>query len=677
MAACGRLADEVGIALGGHTEHEEGGPHAELVEQRQHGLGLALERRPASIPVGTAEAPVDELVPVLEVDAQQEHGAEDTGTRIREALPRLLLRARRRLPARRDGGRLRGHAGAEARAEPGAGPANHEDLLAGLRVRPRTSALVSFKLRKGDRATLEVVDADGDVVRTLFRGPPLRAGAARGRLGRQGRRAAASFPTATTARACAWRDAHRTITFPNEMRVDTERPRIERFSVSRRVISPDGDGRADGVSVSYRLNERAHAIRLLVNGKQRGASSVRRRPRAVQWFGRFRGRVRAARHVPARRSSAVDDAGNRSERVPAGTGARALPRARPRPHLAPRRNALRCARPHRRPRLPLAASPRGRGRSTARYLVLRAPRKPGRYRLFVERERPRRLGARRGDGRRAVSVELARLGAALGGRRAGRAARRAAAATPGSRVSQRSPSAARCSPATSCRAARRSCSRRRSSSGSRSPPPARSCCAGGRGSCRFAALACVPARIPVDVGDTEANLLLPLYAVIAAAGAALAWSLFRGEGEARELGPGRLAAGRLRRVRRRLALRGATTRGRARSRCSSSCCPFGVLAVCLARLPWRRVPVGYALRRSSARWRVSFAAIGVFQWITRDVFWNPKVIVGNAYAPFYRVNSVFWDPVDLRALPRDRDPREPRARCSAGRRAASRGARPC
>src|SRR4029078_8729583 len=39
-----------------------------------------------------------------------------------------------------------------------------------------------------------------------------------------------------------------------------------------------------------------------------------------------------------------------------------------------------------------------------------------------------------------------------------------------------------------------------------------------------------------------------------------------------------------------------------------------------------------------------FAAIGVYQDATRDVFWNPKVIVGNAYAPFYRVNSVFYDP---------------------------------
>jgi O-antigen ligase len=36
--------------------------------------------------------------------------------------------------------------------------------------------------------------------------------------------------------------------------------------------------------------------------------------------------------------------------------------------------------------------------------------------------------------------------------------------------------------------------------------------------------------------------------------------------------------------------------------------------------------------------------VGLYQWVTRDVFWNPKVIVGNAYAPFFRVNSIFWDP---------------------------------
>jgi O-antigen ligase len=39
--------------------------------------------------------------------------------------------------------------------------------------------------------------------------------------------------------------------------------------------------------------------------------------------------------------------------------------------------------------------------------------------------------------------------------------------------------------------------------------------------------------------------------------------------------------------------------------------------------------------------------IGIVQYETRDIFWNPKVRVDNAYAPsgwFYRVNSVFYDP---------------------------------
>ncbi len=39
-----------------------------------------------------------------------------------------------------------------------------------------------------------------------------------------------------------------------------------------------------------------------------------------------------------------------------------------------------------------------------------------------------------------------------------------------------------------------------------------------------------------------------------------------------------------------------------------------------------------------------YAAVGGYQWFTRDVFWNPSVKVFNAYAPFFRVNSVFWDP---------------------------------
>src|ERR671937_1389904 len=49
-------------------------------------------------------------------------------------------------------------------------------------------------------------------------------------------------------------------------------------------------------------------------------------------------------------------------------------------------------------------------------------------------------------------------------------------------------------------------------------------------------LACVPARIPVRVGGTEANLLVPLYAVVAGAALLLAWEFLRGDERSRELG---------------------------------------------------------------------------------------------------------------------------------------------
>ena len=38
-----------------------------------------------------------------------------------------------------------------------------------------------------------------------------------------------------------------------------------------------------------------------------------------------------------------------------------------------------------------------------------------------------------------------------------------------------------------------------------------------------------------------------------------------------------------------------------------------------------------------------FAAVALWQFATKDVFWNPKIIVGNEYAAFFRVNSLFCD----------------------------------
>src|SRR5581483_11362252 len=71
--------------------------------------------------------------------------------------------------------------------------------------------------------------------------------------------------------------------------------------------------------------------------------------------------------------------------------------------------------------------------------------------------------------------------------------------------------------------------------------------------------------------------------------------------------------------------------------------PFAVVALSVARLPWSRVGVRVLYAEVTLMGLV-FAAIGLYQYETREIFQNPKVINSNAYAPFFRVNSVFWDP---------------------------------
>jgi O-antigen ligase len=71
--------------------------------------------------------------------------------------------------------------------------------------------------------------------------------------------------------------------------------------------------------------------------------------------------------------------------------------------------------------------------------------------------------------------------------------------------------------------------------------------------------------------------------------------------------------------------------------------PFGLVAIGFARLPWRGRWLTW-LWGGLVATALLYALVGGYQWLTRDVFWNPSVKVFNAYAPFFRVNSVFWDP---------------------------------
>ncbi len=158
----------------------------------------------------------------------------------------------------------------------------------------------------------------------------------------------------------------------------------------------------------------------------------------------------------------------------------------------------------------------------------------------------------------------------------------------------------------------------------------------------FLALAAAPARIPVSVGETEANLLIPLYAIIGAAALALAWSLARDEPRSAELGPLRWPLALV------VAWLGISAAWANDQREASIdvlffVAPFAILALLVARLPWRRAPLHW-LGAQLLAMALIFAGAGIYQWIARDVFWNPKVEIGNVFQSFFRVNSLFWDP---------------------------------
>ncbi len=157
------------------------------------------------------------------------------------------------------------------------------------------------------------------------------------------------------------------------------------------------------------------------------------------------------------------------------------------------------------------------------------------------------------------------------------------------------------------------------------------------------ALACVPVRLPIDLGGQDYNLLVPLYLVIGAATLVLAYELLHGDERSRELGPiawplaAFVAWSAI-----SLAWSGDVREGAIML--DAFLIPFTLLAVALARLAWPRRLL-LALLGELAAMALVFTVVGIYQWQTREVFWtNPKLNVSNAYAPFFRVNSVFWDP---------------------------------
>ena len=161
------------------------------------------------------------------------------------------------------------------------------------------------------------------------------------------------------------------------------------------------------------------------------------------------------------------------------------------------------------------------------------------------------------------------------------------------------------------------------------------------------AVAALPFRVPVSIGDSAANLLLPLYAVIAAGTLAYAWRALRWGGPDAEREP------LLRRLTWAFAavlvLYGlqATYSTDVEQAIKNVCLfyvPFALLFLLLLEVAWstrllrwsRCVTVGLAL---------VFAAIGCVEFATGHLLiTNEKVVEANDLLPYFRVNSLFFDP---------------------------------
>ena len=107
------------------------------------------------------------------------------------------------------------------------------------------------------------------------------------------------------------------IELQNEIRVDTTPARVTVTSVAPRIISPDGDGRAERVRVGYAADEPVQAV-LRVGGIRRVLEQGVPPPGQLEWFGRVDERPVRARTYPLTAGRGTDLAGNRSRPVGGG-----------------------------------------------------------------------------------------------------------------------------------------------------------------------------------------------------------------------------------------------------------------------------------------------------------------------------------------------------------------------
>ena len=153
----------------------------------------------------------------------------------------------------------------------------------------------------------------------------------------------------------------------------------------------------------------------------------------------------------------------------------------------------------------------------------------------------------------------------------------------------------------------------------------------------------LPIRVPISVGGTDANLLIPLYGVIVLGLITWAWQARGDSGSRRWTStvldlPLMLFAGFT-----LVSLCWSSDIPEAATKITFFWIPFLLLYVVAVQL-WRRGRALPVLAITTMAMAIPVSLLAVGEYISRGVLWNHRLEQANVYSRFFRVNSIFYDP---------------------------------
>jgi O-antigen ligase len=160
----------------------------------------------------------------------------------------------------------------------------------------------------------------------------------------------------------------------------------------------------------------------------------------------------------------------------------------------------------------------------------------------------------------------------------------------------------------------------------------------------IAALAVLPLRVPLDIGGETANLLVPLYLVIAAGAIASLIELRPPSLRAPDSWP-RWLRYALAATLVLYALQASYSKdvSNAIENAGFFLVPFAVMFALLLEVDWTRRLLGLVLIAVAGVAAV-ISVIAIYQYFARDLFLNPELFDANELHVYFRVNSIFFDP---------------------------------